>query len=227
MAIFRTLMKKEKLVFKMKTLLTIIALTISTLAMAGFEGVIITEVFNNGSRISAQWFIKNERVKLHLQYKTASEEVSVDFLLTKGSNLMTIVTESESYKGYSTVEKSAISSVFNFEGLLFQGNGTRFEDGTKYQAANNDYQCAIWLSNLDVDLVAFAPFFKADPAFKLIENKKLKGFPKKSLLTNYNGELIYSSTVVNIEEKILSESDFQIPQGFEKRELVEMEYQKE
>ncbi|MBT6028815.1 MAG: hypothetical protein HOH13_00790 [Crocinitomicaceae bacterium] len=210
----------------MKTFLTFLALTFSTLAIAGFEGVITTEVLNNGTRISTTWFIGKDRLKLHLQYKVNEDTIFVDFLLSKGSDVMTIVTDSKVYKGYSSVEKSTISSELNFENLAFKNHENKDSNEIKYQGSNNQYHCAIWILDLDIDLFDYAPFFKADPAFHLIANHRLKGFPKNSLLTNHNGELIYSSTVTNIIHQKLSETDFEIPNGFKERELVELEYQK-
>ena len=139
---------------------------------------------------------------------------------------MTVITTSAAYNGFSEINKSTISGSLNIHNLFFQKTETTSEDVVKYQAKNNQYNCAIWQKEIDIQLGAFSAFFQDDPAFVLLEQLGLSGFPEKVLLTNHNGELIYASTVINIEQRQLSSSDFSIPEGYQKREPVEMEIAK-
>jgi len=210
----------------MKTILTIIALTISLISFAGFEGVITTSVYNQGTSMEVKWFIKDDLLKLQMNYNADNGPVTVEFIVKQGGGKMTIVTNSESYKGYSIINESAIARSMAIGDLVFKKDGIKKDDLTKYQAANAKYQCAIWLTDLDVQLAEFSNFFKDDPAFLLIHKENLSGFPQKSMLTNHNGDLIYAATVAGVEQKSLSDLDFSIPDGFQKRELVEMEIEK-
>lgn len=210
----------------MKALFTFITIFIFTAAQAGFEGIITTEVYANGSKITTKWFVKNDQLKLQMNYQAKDGPVKVDMIMKKGSNILTIVTDSKDYKGYSEIDGTAINSNFGIDNLHFTTNGITEEELTKYQSANTKFQSAVWLLELDVDLTPFAKFFKDDPAFVLIGKQGLKGFPQKSMLTNHNGELVYSLTITNTEKKSLADATFSVPEGFEKREPVEMESNK-
>ncbi len=210
----------------MKTILTIIALATSLISFAGFEGIISTTVYNQGNSMEVKWFIKNDMLKLQMNYNADNGPITVEFIVKKGDGEMTIVTNSESYKGYSIINESAIARSMAIGDLVFKKDGIKKDNLTKYQAVNAKYQCAIWLSDLDVQLAEFSNFFKNDPAFLLIHKENLSGFPQKSMLTNHNGDLIYAATVAGVEQKSLSDLDFSIPDGYQKRELVEMEIEK-
>jgi len=210
----------------MKTILTIIALATSLISFAGFEGIISTTVYNQGNSMEVKWFIKADMLKLQMDYSADNGPVTVEFIVKRGSGSMTIITNSESYKGYSILNESAITGSMAIGDLVFKKDGMKNDDLTKYQASNAKYHCAIWLSEIEVQLADFSKFFKDDPAFVMIRNKGLSGFPQKSMLTNHNGDLIYAATVVGVEQKALSDLDFSIPDGYQKRELVEMELQK-
>ena len=206
-----------------KALITSFLICISIFAFAGFEGVITTHVISNGGQMTTKWFVKNDQLKLQMNYQGNNGPVKVDMIMKKNSSKMIVITDTEDYKGYSEIDASLISSSLKMDGFIFSTNGISKEEVTKYQASNEQYQAAVWMLNLDLDLSPFVQFFKDDPAFILIAQKGVKGFPNKSILTNHNGELVYSLTVVSTESKSLSASEFDIPEGFEKKELVEIE----
>ena len=149
----------------MKTILTIIALAISLISFAGFEGVITTSVYNQGTSMEVKWFIKDDLLKLQMNYNADNGPVTVEFIVKQGGGKMTIVTNSESYKGYSIINESAIARSMAIGDLVFKKDGIKKDELTKYQAANAKYQCAIWLTDLDVQLAEFSNFFKDDPLY--------------------------------------------------------------
>ena len=120
----------------MKTILTIIALTISLISFAGFEGVITTSVYNQGTSMEVKWFIKNDLLKLQMNYNADNGPVTVEFIVKKGGGKMTIVTNSESYKGYSILNESAITGSMAIGDLVFKIDVIKKDELTKYQAAN-------------------------------------------------------------------------------------------
>jgi hypothetical protein len=208
-------------------LIFILLITVNSLtSLAGFEGVITSTIFNQGQSVEVKWFIKEDMLKLSMGYEGESGPITAEFIVKKGEETMTVITTSAAYNGFSEINKSTISGSLNIHNLFFQKTETTSEDVVKYQAKNSQYNCAIWQKEIDIQLGAFSAFFQDDPAFVLLEQLGLSGFPEKVLLTNHNGELIYASTVINIEQRQLSSSDFSIPEGYQKREPVEMEIAK-
>jgi len=205
-----------------KIFFTCFFVCVSLLSFAGFEGIITTQVISNGGQITSKWYFKNDQLKLQMNYQSDKGAVKVDMIMKKGSTKMIIITDSDEYKGYSEVDATTFTSTYTLSDLVFTTNGISNKEIIKYQASNSNYQSAVWMLDLDVDLSPFAHFFKDDPAFVLIAAKAVKGFPNKSILTDHNGELIYSLTIVKTEKINLSDTDFKIPEGFKKRDLVEI-----
>ena len=139
----------------MKALYTFIFVCCSIVGFSQFQGEIQTEVINSGSKMTTTWFIGEDAIKLQMSYQSADGPVKVDFIAKKGTDKLTVITDSKSYKGYSEIGDSAITSQYELDKIGFTSNGGPTQGGGKFQGYSKKHQLAVWTDSSDISLKPF------------------------------------------------------------------------
>lgn len=198
------------------TLITLAFLT----SQAQFVGTLETQTYGDAGNLNQTWTIGKSAIKMHFQYQSDDGVYKIDMIAKKGNADLIVITDGPSDKSYSLVPTGHITSSLDIRKMAFSKGGLTVE-GQKFKGSNKSHQCAVWMNNLDIDLSPYAKFFADEPGFAVAIGNQAKGFPTKSMVTTHNGELIYSLTLLNNNAHKIDESAFSVPNGFEKRELVE------
>lgn len=204
----------------MRAFLLFISIAIANALSAQNGYVIHSTVLSSTGTFTQEWKITNDNVSMSFNHSTEEGEHKVQLLAVTGSNELIIVTSGPNYQGYYKSPTSSMTSSFGVENLN-PLKGISEKSLQKYTASNKHYQFATWMDASEINIANFAPFFKDELGFKVASDFNSKGFPMKSIITNHNGELVYSFEVTSISKSTFSKSDFEIPTGYEEIPLTE------
>jgi hypothetical protein len=179
-----------------------------------FEGIVETrQVDANGVSNEISWYIKKDRIAFELKPNGDKAAMKMRFVPQPKQNSMLMVISTPEGESKSEVHANDISSEINTAGAELKDIGLRntaeFGEVSVLLMTTATSITETEVSKMiDINLAAYASFFKNDYAVLALIKSGQSGFPLNSVTKDKNGKIISKTTIVSIRKFPVSESYF-------------------